>query len=110
MKVILREDAVKAITAGYGVDLSDWLHVSYPDKAAQHAAVVVVELQLEIMQCKERGNAYAASMIRMASQWRHNVSGMASTMHDLALFADRIEHYRRMVDLAIVPFLPRKES
>lgn len=104
MKIILRAEAVAALIDLYKVDLTDWLHVSYPDKAKQHLAVTVVELQLEIMTAAEKGAHCAERIAHLAPQWYSNTSALSSYAAEMERHAHLISELRKLRSLAIVPF------
>lgn len=101
---VLREHAVSKLLEVFGVDLSDWLHSSYPDKAKQHAAIVVVELQFEILIAIEKGDHAAARIAALAPKWRDNVNLINGYSVDITQSAERVRVLTTLRNLAIVPF------
>lgn len=101
---ILREQAQERLLEIFSIDFHDWLHASYPDKAKQHAAIVVVELQLEIMVAEEKAD-HAVERLRSARyDWRFDHAMILSYANEISQYADRVAMLTRMRNLAIVPF------
>jgi hypothetical protein len=110
MKTVLRSEAITAIAEMFKVDLSDYMDASYPDARAQQLARVAVEIQRDIMQDRVRGDVYAASLRGYAGNWRDQVAAIGSLTRDIEACRTRITVLVPLRDMALHPFLPRRDG
>lgn len=106
---VLREHARHALTAMYGVDLHDF---TVSDDARAMPAMVVIEIQAEIMRAQERGGecAHRLTMLSQGDRWQHDESPILSYATEIGQLATRIRTLTSLRELAIAPYLPRKEE
>lgn len=106
---VLRKQAEDALLAIYGVDLHDW---TVSDDSRAMPAMVVIEIQLEIMTAQERGNAGTArlTMLGQGDRWQMEDASILSYAMDVSRDAHLIRTLIRLRDLGIAPYLPRKEQ
>lgn len=106
---VLREHARNALLAIYNVDLHDW---TVSDDGQARPAMVVVEIQAEIMRAQERGGecAHRLTMLSQGDRWQDDESAILSYATEIGQLATRIRTLTSLRDLGIAPYLPRKDE
>lgn len=108
MMIVTRDDAIRRIIDDYGVDMTDWA-----SRRALNAtpAMIVVELQMQIMQAANDGEHAASRLHAIAPHeaWRDNDGPIMSYAIMISQCADRLRFLRPLLRLAIEPYLPREQ-
>jgi hypothetical protein len=94
----------------YGVDLHDYSHEDYR-KINGHAfflAVTCIDLARRILQCGAIGDEHASRLNSRSEHWRNDAEYIENKATHIRALVTEIDTCRFLLNLAIVPFLPRK--
>jgi hypothetical protein len=96
----------------YGVDLHDYSHEDYR-KISEHAfflAITCVDLAKRILQCGAIGDEHASRLRSRSGDWRNDAEYIENKASHIRALVTEIDTCRSLLNVAIVPFLPRKDS
>lgn len=104
MKTVTRKDAVDSLLDVFRVDFTDFMDASYPNAHGRFLAITIVELQLEIMTARAKGDHCAVRIAGLANGWRDNHNVINSYALEISQLADRVAALLKIRNLAMTSF------